>query len=75
MNIRVIKDKTQPTHFTGGEFGISRLDIYIDPSLPERTQQELIIHCVIENYCRSWQHGKVEELCGYVEDALDKLKE
>ena len=73
MNIRVIKDKTMPTDLTGGEYGVPRLDIYIDPDLPERTQRMLIIHCVLENYNRSLPHEKVEELCQMIEDALDLI--
>lgn len=73
MNIRVIKDNTQPTHFTGGEFGVSRLDIYVDPTLPEKIQRLLVIHSVIENYNRGMAHDKVEELCSFIEEALDML--
>lgn len=80
MNIQVIKDKDMGTYrelssLVGGECGVSRLDIYVDPTLPERTQQMLVIHSVIENYNRSLPHNKVEELCGFIEEALDKLKE
>ena len=70
----MIKDETMPTHFTGGEFGISGLDIYIDPSLPERTQRELIIHCVIECFDRSLPHNKVELLTEFIIEALDQLE-
>ena len=73
MNIKIIKDSTMPTHLTGGEFGVSHLEIHIDPLLPDRTQRALVIHCVLENYCRSWGHDKIEELCDYIEDALDIL--
>ena len=73
MNIRVIKDKTMPTDLTGGEYGVSKLDIYVDPDLPERTQRMLIIHCVLENYDRSLPHDKIEELCQIIEDALDLI--
>ena len=73
MNIQVIKDKSMPTDLTGGEYGVSTLDIYIDPDLPERTQRMLIIHCVLENYNRAMPHEKVEELCGFIEEALDLI--
>ncbi len=75
INIKVIKDKNQPTHFTGGEFGISKLEVYIDPTLPDRTQRALVIHCVVENYLRSVSHEKIEELCSFIEDALDQLED
>jgi len=75
MNIKVIKDSTMPTNLTGGEFGIPQLDIYVDPRLPKRTQRSLIIHCVIENYFRSIEHSKVEEVCSFIEEAIDQLDE
>ena len=74
MNIQVIRDTTMPSHLTGGEFGISNLEVYVDPSLPERTQRALVTHCVIENYFRSLSHEKIEELCGFIEEALDALE-
>ena len=73
MNIKVIKDNTMPSYLTGGEFGVSSLEVYVDPSLPERTQRALVTHAVIENYFPSLSHGKVEELCGDIEEALDEL--
>ena len=73
MNIQVIKDKTMPTDLTGGEYGVPKLDIYVDPNLSERTQRILVIHCIIENYDRSLPHEKVEELCQMIEDALDLI--
>ncbi len=73
MNIRVIKDSEVQSDITGGEYGIPRLDIYIDPDLPERTQRMLVIHCILENYNRSIPHEKVEELCQILEDALDLI--
>lgn len=77
MNIQVIKDKLIPPHlvFTGGEYGVAKLDIYIDPELPLRTQRMLVIHCLIEDYFRSIEHSKVEELCGFIEEALDMIEE
>ncbi len=74
MNIKVVKDDTQPTNMTGGEFAVPRLDIYIDPTLPDRTKRMLVIHSVVENYNRSMPHDKVEELCGFIEEALDQLE-
>ena len=80
MNIEVVRDNDMATYrglssLVGGECGVPSLMIYIDPSLPERTQRMLIIHSVIENYNRSMPHNKVEELCSYIEDALDQLGE
>jgi len=75
MNIKITKDETMPTHLTGGEFGISSLEVFVDPRLSGREQRMLVIHCVIENYCRSWTHGKIEELCEFIEGGLDELSE
>lgn len=75
MNIRVVKDNGECTHFTGGEYAIPNLEIHVDASLPIRTQRALIRHAVIENYCRSWEHTKVEELTELIQDALDQLEE
>lgn len=78
MNIQVIKDNDLATYralssLVGGECGIPSLKIYIDPQLPPRTQRMLVIHSIIENYNRTMPHDKVEELCGFIEDALDML--
>ena len=76
MNIKVFKDKLIPPHlaFTGGEYGIAKLDIYVDPDLPIRTQRMLVIHSIIEDYFGCLSHDKIEELCGYIEEALDILE-
>ena len=56
------------------EYGVLNLDIHLDQNLPIRTQQNLVIHAVIENYCGSWVHEKVEELEGHIREALDQLE-
>jgi len=57
------------------EYGLLNLEIHVDKTLPYRTQQNLVIHAVIEGFCRNWPHDKVEELEGYIRDALDNLDE
>jgi len=79
MNIKVIKDQDMETYralssLVGGECGVPSLAIYVDPSLPERTQRMLVIHAVLENYNRGMPHDKVEQLCGFIEEALDQLE-
>jgi len=79
MNIEVIKDCDMATYralsnVVGGECGVPTLRIYIDPSLPIRTRRMLVIHSVIENYNRGMPHHKVNQLCEFIEDALDKLE-
>ena len=57
------------------EYGVLSLEVHVDSTLPYRTQQNLVIHAVIEGFCRNWPHEKVEELEEYIRDALDKLEE
>jgi len=73
MNIKVIKDDSMPSHLTGGECGISGLEIYVDPRLPIRMQRILIIHSIIENYFRSIEHNKVDDIVELITEALDQL--
>ena len=75
MNIKVIREKSPSdvTANTGGEYAIFSLDVYVDENLSLRTQRTIATHAVIENYCRSWTHDKVEELCDLIQDVLDQL--
>lgn len=78
MNIQIIKDNDMAAHralssLVGGECGVLSLTIHIDPMLPKRTQRALVIHSVIENYNRGMPHDKVEQLCSFIEEALDML--
>jgi len=75
MNIKVFTDRDMPTDLTGGELTVANINIYIDPDLDMRTQRLLVIHGVIENYNRSMPHDKVDELCSFIEEALDMLEE
>jgi len=77
MNITVKREHLHPNHLsgTGGEYAIAMLEIYVDDSLPERTQQEMVIHSIIENYCRNWAHNNVEQLTEYIQEGLDQIKE
>ena len=60
--------------FTGGEYTLCKVEIFIDKELPLREQRALVIHAVIENYCRNWVHDTVIELNDLIQDALDKLE-
>jgi len=73
MQIKVMEDADVPTDLTGGEYAISCVDIFVNKDLSERTKRELIVHAVIENYCPSWGHDKVEELTGLIQDGFDQL--
>ena len=77
MNIKIIKEDGLPVHLAevGGECAACNLELSVDQSLPIRTQRILVIHAVIENYNRGMSHSKVEQLTGFIEDALDKLEE
>ena len=74
MNIIVIKSNIknyQDIH--GGECASTKVEIEVDSSLRKRVQRNLVIHAVIEVFCRPWTHDKVEELTDYICDALDEL--
>lgn len=73
MNIVVIKEHNTATHETGGEYAIDSLEVFVDDSLRPEVQRDLVIHAIIENYCRSWEHGKVVELVELISDALYQL--
>ena len=75
MNISVKKLESKFSHLTGGECTAVDMEIEVDTTLPFKEQQGLIIHTIVENYCRSWTHDKVEELTDLIQDALDKLEE
>ena len=75
MNIKIIRDADVPSDLTGGEYSVPNLEIYIDPDLPMRTQRGLVIHAVIENYFRSIEHSKVEEITEFIQESLDQLGE
>ena len=75
MNIKVHKEKllNKSSQEPVCEHANLNLDIYIDTKIPRRLQENLVIHAVIENYCPSWVHDKVDALEGYIRDGLDKL--
>lgn len=75
MNIYLHFDREMPSDLTGGEYAVPVLDIYVDSRLPRKTQQMLVVHAVIENFCRNWAHSKVEELCDYLDEAIEQLGE
>ena len=57
------------------EHSIANIEIHIDKHLIKRIQENLVIHSVIENYCRNWPHDKVDELEELIREGLDKLTE
>ena len=77
MNIKVLKatERREHTSCTGGEYATCNLEITVDDALPIELQRELVIHSVIENYDRSMPHEKVEELTGFICEALDQLED
>ena len=48
--------------------------IHIDKNLAPRTQRNLTIHAVIETYCPSWPHDKIEELEELIIDGIDQVE-
>lgn len=75
MNIKIIFDTEMPTNLTGGEFTSVDTNIFIDSNLDIRTQRELVTHAIIESYCPSWEHSKVDELGELIQEGIDQLGE
>lgn len=50
------------------------LEITVDSRLDKRVQRNLILHEILENYFRSVDHEKIEELVDILSDALDELE-
>lgn len=76
MNITVIKEDIplESSLLIGGECAKCDLEITVDKHLPLREQQMLVIHSIIENYCQSWPHDKVNELEDLIREGLDQLQ-
>lgn len=75
VNITVNKVNLYPhTHRVGGECATARLDIDIEEALPIREQRLLVIHAILENYFRSIEHDKIDELEALIGEALDQLE-
>ena len=76
MIVNVLKeDLTGITHLCGGEFAVNRLDITVDCTLSIREQREMVYHAIIENYCPSWDHSKVDDLTDLIREGIDQLEE
>ena len=77
MNITIIRESlvNLSSQDAVGEYGVVNAEIHVDDALPKLAQRNLVIHAVIEIYCPSWPHNKVEELEEHIADALDKLGE
>ena len=75
MEIEIISEEFKPEEnsFTGGEYALCKVQVYIDNNLPFVYQQERVIHAVIENYCRCWPHDQVQELTEFIMDGLIQL--
>ena len=74
MNLKVIKeDIAGYMDVHGGECVAVTAVISVDQNLPPRVQRNLVLHGVVETFCSSWHHSKIEELVEYLEDALDQL--
>ena len=75
MDIKVIKEPLKCRDIHGGAYATCDLVIYVDSALDPHEQRNDAIHEVIENYCPSWPHDKINELEVYISDALDQLEE
>ena len=72
MNIKVLTEG-HPLHKTGGEYTVSNIEIFIDPSLNIDEQKECVVHSILECYCPSWPHEKYDELGGLILEGLKQL--
>lgn len=75
MNIKVIKRAASFSHLTGGEETAQYVEISIDKTLYPYEQEGLVIHAIIETYCQSWPHDKIDELVEYIQCGLEQLEE
>ncbi len=75
INIKVVREYLPKEHsiFTGGEYAINTLEIYIDKDLPLDAQRERVIHSILENYFQHLEHSKIEEITNLIVEALDDL--
>ena len=73
--VRKVQFSRDDRKYTGGEYATAIIDIRVDESLSLNEQRRRVIHSVIENYCRPWEHERVEELENYLMDALEQLEE
>jgi len=74
MNIRILREASNHSYDTGGEYAIANIDIYIDETIPMRAQRERVIHAIVENFSRGMCHDKVDELTEFLIEGLDKLE-
>lgn len=74
MNLVVRREDAIHSAFTGGECAAVTTEISIDTTLPPVTQRGLIIHAILESYCCSWPHGKIDELEELIQEGLDLLE-
>ena len=75
VNIKVtLEDMNGYSHRLGGECAFANLEISVDKALPIREQRLLIIHAILENYFRSIDHDKIDELEALIGEALDQLE-
>lgn len=59
---------------TGGEYATNLVEIFVDEALTLDEQKRLVIHSVIENYCRNWHHENVNELEQLIVYGLEQLE-
>ena len=74
MEVKLHLDKEFPQgYMTGGGYSRDTLAVYIDATLPIVLQRTVVIHEILEGYCKSWGHDKIDELTTLIEDALLQL--
>ncbi len=75
MNLFIVKESIK-NYFDlhGGACASVKVEITVDDALPPRVQRNLVIHEIIECYCPSWHHDKIEELADLLIEGLNELE-
>jgi hypothetical protein len=74
MNFVIVQDSTPNlTQMTGGGYAIQDIEIHIDSALDKETQQEVVIHEILEAYLRLLDHSKIDELTSFLIEGLRQL--
>ena len=74
MNIQIIRDKTPDLDkITGGGYALTEVKIHVASNMPKETQQEVVIHEILEAYLRILDHSKIDTLTQLIVEGLMKL--
>jgi hypothetical protein len=75
ISLKLQKQASVFSAFTGGGYATQEITIYIDDSLPYTTQREIVIHEIIESLLFIAEHEKLDIISTTINDAIEKLDE